>query len=114
MPQARLGFFAGSQLFDFSAVHPDVVGILLEFRTAAGEPIGITINDTDADQLSLQLDALLDELANRRAGLPITPELWELDPAIDPDSPFELLKGDPNAQEPEAALSPAADPASGS
>lgn len=114
MPQARLGYYAGSQALDFSAVHPDAVGILLEFRTAAGEPLGITINDTDADQLALQLEALLDDVANRRAGLPITPELWELDPTIDPDLPFELVKGDPDAQEPVSTHPPTVHSASGS
>lgn len=104
MPRAHLGFFSGSQCVDFSALHPDTVGVLLEFRTVAGETLALTISDADADQLLGQLDALLDDITNKRNGLPITPELWETAPLIvdaddasfDDPTRWTLAKGDPH------------------
>lgn len=114
MLQAKLGYFTGSQAVDFSAVHPDTVGVLLEFRTVAGDTLALTISDADADQLFGQLDALLDDITNKRNGLPITPELWETSPQIvhTADAPFEdptrwtLAKGDPHEADTQDAKPP--------
>lgn len=95
MPLAILANFHGSQAVDFSAVHPDTVGVLLEFRTVAGELLALTITETDADQLALQLEALLDDIANKRKGLPITPELWDTDPKIVADPTEEPERSTP-------------------
>lgn len=114
MPRAQLCRFAGSQAIDFSAFEPGFVGVLLEFASVEGERLALTITDACADQLALQLDALLDDIANKRGGLPITPELWDLHPQIlaDPSEPTPLFaKGDPDEDsQTDAPQAEAADP----
>lgn len=93
-----------AQAVDFGKTHPGVVGVVLEFRTIRDEVLAVALQPDDVEQLADMVDVLLDEIANHKAGLPITPELWELHPFVVDDPPAKPNDSEEREREREQRL----------